>query len=63
LRPHDYDEILAVWHPSHRAFLDLPDAAGADLMFTSRRTCAANSNTLALPADRDPLRPARREEP
>ena len=53
----DYDEMLAVWYPSHTAFLELPDADGAELMFTSRRTCVANSTILALPADRDPLRP------
>jgi hypothetical protein len=53
----DYDEILAVWYPSHTAFLALPNAEGAELMFESRRECVANATILALPADRDPLRP------
>lgn len=54
----DYDEILAVWYPSHTAFLELPAADGAELMFSSRRTCVANATILAVPADRDPLRPS-----
>ena len=54
----DYDEILAVWYPSHTAFLELPEADGAELMFTSRKACVANATILALPADRDPLRPS-----
>jgi hypothetical protein len=53
----DYDEILAVWYPSHAAFLALPNAEGAELMFESRKHCVANATILALPADRDPLRP------
>ncbi len=58
----DYDEILAVWYPSHTAFLELPEADGAELMFASRRTCVANSTILALPADRHPLSPIRTEQ-
>ena len=54
----DYDEILAVWYPSHTAFLDLPKADGAALMFESRRLCVANATILALPADREPLTPS-----
>lgn len=53
----DYDEVLAVWYPSHSAFLALPDAHGADLMFASRKTCVAHASILALPAESDPLRP------
>lgn len=56
---HDaYDEILAVWYPSHSVFLELPQADGADLMFASRQICVAHATILALPADHDPLRPA-----
>ena len=29
-------EILAVWYPSHKAFLDLPDAPGAEENFRLR---------------------------
>ena len=55
---HDtYDEILAVWYPSHAAFLALPDADGAPLMFDSRKTCVEHATILALPADRFPLQP------
>ena len=53
----DYDEILAVWYPSHAAFLELPNADGAALMFESRKRCVANATILALPADREPLTP------
>lgn len=56
---HDaYDEILAVWYPSHSAFLELPSADGADLMFASRKLCVTHATILAMPADRDPLRPS-----
>ncbi|MGI9612547.1 MAG: hypothetical protein ACR2QO_06550 [Acidimicrobiales bacterium] len=53
----DYDEILAVWYPSHSAFLELPNADGAALMFESRKQCVAHATILALPADRYPLTP------
>ena len=53
----DYDEILAVWYPSHQAFLDLPKADGAELMFESRKLCVAHATILALPGDRFPLEP------
>lgn len=33
------DEILAAWYPTHRAFLELPDAPGAPENFRLRRTC------------------------
>lgn len=56
---HDaYDEILAVWYPSHAAFVALGEADGADAMFAGRRTCVEHATILSLPADRDPLRPA-----
>ncbi len=55
---HDaYDEILAVWYPSHQAFVDLPKADGAELMFDSRKQCVANATILSLPGDRFPLEP------
>jgi hypothetical protein len=53
----DYDEILAVWYPSHAAFVDLPNADGADRMFEGRRTCVAHATVLVLPGDQDPLQP------
>ncbi|MDH3682396.1 MAG: hypothetical protein OEV40_20885 [Acidimicrobiia bacterium] len=55
---HDaYDEILAVWYPSHAAFVALPEADGADAMFERRRVCVEHATILSLPGDRDPLRP------
>ena len=33
------DEILAAWYPTHRAFLELPSAPGADENFRLRRVC------------------------
>ena len=33
------DEVLAAWYPTHQAFLDLPDAPGADENFRLRREC------------------------
>ncbi len=55
---HDaYDEVLAVWYPSHRAFLDLRHAGGADAMFAGREECVANASIVALPADGPGLSP------
>ncbi|MFT7601694.1 MAG: hypothetical protein ACI8TP_004654 [Acidimicrobiales bacterium] len=55
---HDtYDEILAVWYPSHSAFLELPKADGADAMFAGRAVCVEHATILALPGDRHPLQP------
>ena len=54
----DYDEILAVWYPSHAAFLALPEADGADRMFEGRAKCVAHATVLALPGDQDPLQPS-----
>ena len=49
---HDaYDEVLAVWYPSHAAFLALPKADGADAMFAGRTTCVANASIIALAAE------------
>lgn len=53
-----YDEILAVWYPSHTAFLNLRFADGADEMFESRSICVEHSMVIALPADRYPLQPS-----
>ena len=33
------DEILAVWYPSHQAFLDLRSAPGAEQNFALRAAC------------------------
>ncbi len=55
---HDaYDEVLAVWYPSHAAFVELPKADGADLMFEGRAVCVANAAIVALPGDVAPHQP------
>lgn len=33
------DEILAAWYPTHRAFLELPSAPGADENYRARADC------------------------
>lgn len=49
------DEILAAWYPSHRAFLDLPQAPGADENYRLRRECVAEAVIHRCPGDRAPL--------
>ena len=44
-----FHELLAVWYPSHKAFLDLPNADGAKEMFRYRRTCVEEAHILELP--------------
>tara|TARA_B100001250_G_scaffold414369_1_gene452273 strand:- start:6451 stop:6753 length:303 start_codon:yes stop_codon:yes gene_type:complete len=44
-----FHEVLAVWYPSHKAFLDLPNAEGAKEMFRYRRTCVEEAHILELP--------------
>ena len=44
-----FHEVLAVWYPSHKAFLELPDADGAKEMFRYRRTCVEEAHILELP--------------
>ena len=49
------DEILAVWYPSHTAFLNLR-TQNEDL-FRRRELCVANSVIHRCPGDRVPLQP------
>ena len=44
-----FHELLAVWYPSHKAFLDLPNADGAKEMFRYRKTCVEEAHILELP--------------
>lgn len=37
------DEILAVWYPNHRAFLDMPGAAGAHENYRLREQCVEDA--------------------
>ena len=49
------DEILAVWYPSHAAFLNLRN--GNEDLFRRRELCVANSVIHRCPGDRVPLQP------
>ncbi len=51
------DEILAVWYPSHAAFLALVSLDGAEALWARRKQCVANAVIHRCPADRHPLRP------
>ncbi len=44
-----FHEVLAVWYPNHKAFLDLPNADGAKEMFRYRKTCVEEAHILELP--------------
>ena len=39
----DVDEILAVWYPSHQAFLDLPIQPGGKENFRLRKICVKSA--------------------
>ncbi len=49
------DEILAVWYPSHTAFLRL--RTQSEDLFRLRELCVANSVIHRCPGDRFPLQP------
>ena len=48
----DIDEILAVWYPSHQAFLDMPQQPGADANYRLRQDCVAEATIHRCPGDR-----------
>ena len=50
------DEILAVWYPSHSAFLSLRN--DNEDLFRRRELCVANSVIHRCPGDRFPLQPS-----
>lgn len=39
----DIDEVLAVWYPSHQAFLDLPSKPGGEENFRLRKLCVESA--------------------
>ncbi|MCZ6643793.1 MAG: hypothetical protein O7F71_19635 [Gammaproteobacteria bacterium] len=49
------DEILAAWYPTHQAFVELPDAPGADENFRLRRMCVEYAVIHRCLGDRTPL--------
>lgn len=51
------DEVLAAWYPSHRAFLDLPHAPGAENNFRLRGLCVEYAVIHRCPGDHPWLRP------
>ena len=51
------DEILAAWYPSHRSFLDLPKAPGAEENFRLRALCIEYAVIHRCLGDRAPLKP------
>jgi hypothetical protein len=53
----DFDEVMAVWYPSHKAFLELPDADRAREMFRYRRVCVEKAHIVELSDQAPSLRP------
>jgi|TARA_B100000315_G_scaffold7315_1_gene7310 hypothetical protein len=51
------DEILAVWYPSHAAFLDLHALEGAEDLWRRRARCVANAVIHRCPGDGYSLQP------
>ena len=49
------DEVLAVWYPSHQAFLDMPQQPGADINYRLRQECVAEATIHRCPGNRTPL--------
>jgi hypothetical protein len=48
-------EILAAWYPSHRAFLELPNAPGAEENYRLRGLCVEYAVIHRCLGDRSPL--------
>lgn len=51
----DADEVLAVWYPSHRTFLELPNAPGAEENYRLRGLCVEKAVIHRCAGDREPL--------
>jgi hypothetical protein len=43
------DEILAIWYPSHKAYLDLPSSPGGAENYRLRRLCVESAVIHACP--------------
>ena len=50
-------EILAAWYPTHQAFLDLPEAPGAEENFRLRGLAVEHAVIHRLPGDTYPFTP------
>jgi len=46
---HKADELIAIWYPSHAAYLDLPSASGGQENYVLRSECAAEATIYACP--------------
>ncbi len=53
----DIHEILAVWYPSHQAFLDLPNAPGAKENYRLRESAVERAVIHRLAGDSYPFAP------
>ena len=51
----DIDEILAVWYPTHKTFLDLAEAPGAEENYRLRGVCVAYAVIHRCPGNSPPL--------
>jgi hypothetical protein len=49
------DEVLAVWYPSHAAFIAMPQAAGAEENYRLRAVCVAFAVIHRCDGDIPPL--------
>jgi hypothetical protein len=43
------DEIIAIWYPSHKAYLDLPSAEGGDENYRLRTLCVERARIHRCP--------------
>jgi hypothetical protein len=48
-------EVLAVWYPSHRAFLEMPDAPGAKENYALREQCVEYAVIHRCPGETAPF--------
>ena len=54
---HRIDEIVAVWYPTHKAFLDLTGAPGAERNYQLRSLCVDSAVIHRCPGDQYPMQP------
>jgi len=52
------DEVLAAWYPTHRAFLELPNAPGAEENYRLRGLCVEYAVIHRCPGEQYPFSPA-----
>src|SRR3546814_10984713 len=57
------DEILAVWYPTHKSFLDLSDAHGAKVSYRLGRACVGYAGIHRCSGRKSPLDGRRYNDP